>query len=58
LQRARQATTVAGLSDAAAEQAFFASNGAVIKASATFVADDPMAAKQVSALPFYKVLPR
>jgi hypothetical protein len=58
LQRARQAATVAGLGDAAAEQAFFSSDGTVIHATAAYVADDPMAAKQVSALPFYKVLPR
>jgi hypothetical protein len=58
LQRARQAATVPGLDSASAEQAFFASDGTAIYASAAFEANDPIVAKQVTALPFYKVLPR
>jgi hypothetical protein len=58
LQRARQATTVPALDSASAEQGFFASDGTPIYASAAFEANDPTLAKQVTALPFYKVLPR
>jgi hypothetical protein len=57
LARVRQATSVPALSNAGAEQAFFAPDGTMIQASAAFEANDPMVAKQVTALPFYKVLP-
>jgi hypothetical protein len=58
LQRARQASTVPALNGASAEQAFYANDGTVIRATSAFVTDDPVVAKQVSALPFYKVLPQ
>jgi hypothetical protein len=58
LQRVRQANTVPALDDASAEQAFYASDGTLIRATAAFAADDPIAAKQVTALPFYKTLPQ
>lgn len=57
LERARQATTVPGLSSAGAEQAFYTPDGTVIQATSAFETNDPMVAKQVTALPFYKVLP-
>ncbi|HTJ26797.1 MAG TPA: hypothetical protein VMA36_11610 [Candidatus Limnocylindria bacterium] len=57
LQRARQATTVPDLNSASAAQAFFGPDGTPIQASAAFEMNDPMLAKQVSALPFYKSLP-
>ena len=58
LQRARQAATVPTLDGASAEQGFFAVDGTVIHATAAFASDDPIAAKQVTALPFYKTLPK
>jgi hypothetical protein len=58
LQRARQAATVPNLDGAAAEQAFYTSDGTLIHATAAFATDDPIAAKQVTALPFYKMLPQ
>jgi hypothetical protein len=57
LERARQATTVSDLSSASAQQAFYAPDGTVIQSTSAFEMNDPMVAKQVTALPFYKVLP-
>ena len=57
LERARQATTVENLNAAAAEQAFFSSDGKVIQKTAAFEENDPALAKKVEALPFYSQLP-
>jgi hypothetical protein len=57
LERARQATTIPGLSSANAQQAYFASDGTVIQKSDLFEMNDPAIAKQVKDLPFYKALP-
>jgi hypothetical protein len=58
LERARQATTVPDLAAAAAQQAYFASDGALIQKTTLFEENDPQLAKKIEALPFYSVLPR
>lgn len=58
LERARQATTVPDLAAAAAQQAYFASDGALIQKTTLFEKNDPQLAKKIEALPFYSVLPR
>lgn len=57
LERARQAATSPELNAAAAEQAYFASDGSLIQKTAGFEVNDPMLAKKVEALPFYKATP-
>ena len=57
LERARQAGTVPALDAAAAEQAFYASDGKVIQKTAAFEVNDPALAKKIEALPFYSQLP-
>lgn len=57
LERARQAATVDGLNGAAAEQAYYASDGSLIQKTSLFAIDDPAIAKKVADLPFYSVLP-
>lgn len=57
LERARQAATSPELNAAAAEQAYFASDGSLIQKTAGFEVNDPVLAKKVEALPFYKTTP-
>ena len=57
LERVRQAATVPDLSGAAAEQAYYGSDGALIQKTGAFEVNDPMIAKKVADLPFYKTLP-
>ncbi|MBV8198635.1 MAG: hypothetical protein JO263_10895 [Candidatus Eremiobacteraeota bacterium] len=57
LERVRQAATVDGLNGAAAEQAYYASDGSLIQKTSLFAVDDPAIAKKVAELPFYSVLP-
>lgn len=58
LQRARQATTVPDLNAASAQQSYFAPDGTVISRTTAFETNDPMVAKTVASLPFYKTLPK
>jgi len=58
LERARQATTIADLSGASAQQAYFASDGTVIQKTSLFEINDPAIAKTIKSLPFYAVLPQ
>jgi hypothetical protein len=57
LERARQAGTIESLNAAAAEQAYYSSDGKLIQKSAAFEENDPALAKKVQALPFYSSLP-
>jgi hypothetical protein len=57
LERARQATTEPSLAAAAAEQAYYSSDGKLIQKTALFEQNDPMLAKKIAALPFFAVLP-
>jgi hypothetical protein len=58
LERARQATTVPDLSAAAAQQAYYATDGTLIQKTSLFEQNDPQLAKKIEALPFYSVLPQ
>ncbi len=58
LQRVRQAETIPGLSQAAAEQAYYSSNGRLLQKTKLFEENDPMIAKTIKDLPFYAVLPK
>jgi hypothetical protein len=58
LERARQATTVPSLAAASAQQAYFASDGALLQKTTLFEVNDPQLAKKITALPFYSVLPQ
>jgi hypothetical protein len=57
LERARQAGTVPALNEASATAAYFAPDGTVLLQAKAFEANDPMLAKSIKALPFYKQLP-
>jgi hypothetical protein len=57
LERARQAATVPSLDAAAAEQAYYSSDGKVIQKTAAFETNDPAIAKKIADLPFYSQLP-
>jgi ligand-binding SRPBCC domain-containing protein len=57
LERVRQAATVDDLSGAAAQQAYYASDGTLIQKTSLFAVDDPAIAKKVADLPFYSQLP-
>jgi len=57
LARARQATTVPSLDAASASQAYYNTDGSLIRKSALFVLDDPAIVKRVANLPFFKLLP-
>ncbi len=57
LQRAKQATTLANIDGASAKIAYYTSSGKVILKAAAFEENDPMLAKTVANLPFYKDLP-
>jgi ligand-binding SRPBCC domain-containing protein len=57
LERVRQAATVDDLGGAAAEQAYYASDGTVIQKTSLFAVNDPAIAKKVADLPFYSMLP-
>jgi hypothetical protein len=57
LERARQAATVENLSAAAAEQAYYSSDGKLIQKSAAYEENDPAVAKKIQSLPFYSSLP-
>jgi hypothetical protein len=57
LERARQATTIPDLDAASAKVAYYASNGDVIAKVGAFEINDPMIAKKVADLPYYKSLP-
>jgi hypothetical protein len=56
LARARQATTLPALDTVSAKQAYFNTDGSVIKVDALFVQNDPTLYKKVRALPFYALL--
>jgi ligand-binding SRPBCC domain-containing protein len=58
LQRVRQATTIPGLSEASAEQAYYSTDGKVIQKTKLFEVNDPMIAKTIKQLPFYAALPQ
>ncbi|MGZ3532040.1 MAG: hypothetical protein ACXWNK_17225 [Vulcanimicrobiaceae bacterium] len=58
LERAKQATTMPSLDAASAQQAYFANDGTVLTQTKVFEINDPLIAKQIEALPFYKVLPQ
>ena len=58
LERVRQAATMPQLSQAAAQQAFYSSDGKLIQKSQLFEENDPMIAKTIQSLPFYAVLPQ
>ena len=57
LERARQAATVPGLNEAAAAAAYYAPDGSLLLKAKAFEVNDPMVAKSIKALPFYKQLP-
>jgi len=57
LARVRQATTVASLDGVAARQAYYNTDGSLIKHSALFEANDTAIVKSVSGLPYYHDLP-
>jgi hypothetical protein len=57
LARARQATTVPGLSEASAQVAYFNSGGGLIEKTSLFEVNDPAISKKIGALPYYSVLP-
>jgi hypothetical protein len=57
LERVRQAATVDDLSGAAAQQAYYASDGSLIQKTSLFEVNDPAIAKKVADLPFYSNLP-
>ncbi|HTJ25218.1 MAG TPA: hypothetical protein VMA36_03545 [Candidatus Limnocylindria bacterium] len=56
LARARQATTIPGLDAASARQAYFNTDGSVIRASSLFEVNDPAIGKRVDALPYFKLV--
>jgi hypothetical protein len=57
LERAKQATTLPDLDAAAAQVAYYGSDGTLIMKTAAFEVNDPMLAKTVKSLPFYQNLP-
>jgi hypothetical protein len=57
LARARQATTVAGLDAVTTREAYFRSDGSLIKKSSTFAMNDKALYKNVRNLPFFSILP-
>jgi hypothetical protein len=57
LARARQATTVAGLDAVTTREAYFRSDGSLIKKSSTFALNDRALYKNVRNLPFFSILP-
>jgi hypothetical protein len=57
LERVRQATTLSNLNAASAQVAYYSNNGKVIQKTSLFEVNDPAIAKQISALPYYNVLP-
>lgn len=57
LERAKQAATLPDLDAAAAEVAYYGSDGTLIMKTAAFEVNDPMLAKTVQSLPFYQNLP-
>jgi hypothetical protein len=56
LARARQAGTMPDLDATVARQAYFNTDGSLIKADTAFVVNDPTLYKKVRALPFYSLL--
>jgi hypothetical protein len=57
LARARQATTVKAFDAAGGQEAYFNTDGSVIKHDVAFSLNDPAVYKRVNKLPFFKVLP-
>jgi hypothetical protein len=57
LARAKQAATVPALDAAAAQLAYYGPDGKVIQKTTLFEENDPLVAKKISDLPFFKQLP-
>ena len=57
LQRVKQAGTLADADAAESQKAYYASDGKLIMKTATFEVNDPLVAKKIQNLPYYKNLP-